>query len=66
MPLPKLKVLLPHTKLLERGRDTNIQALAQIVILDAVVIVISIVDIMMAELHRGSWLLPLAGNLLGA
>ena len=57
--LAKLKVLWPHPTLQERGRDTNIQALAQIFIVGALVIVIAMVIIMIDELRGGSWLLPL-------
>ena len=63
MPLAKLMVLW-HPKLLDRGGDTNIEALAQIVIVGTVVIVITIVVIMMDELRGGSWLLPLAEPLV--
>lgn len=60
MLLPKLKVLLLHHRLLERGENTNIQALAQIITVGVFVIVIPMVVIMIAELRRGSSLLPLA------
>ena len=66
MPQSKSKVLLLNARLVQRGKDSNINALILIGITVAAVIVIAIVVVMMGEFCRGLLLPPLSQDLFSA
>ena len=66
MPQSKWKVLLPNSRLLKRGRDSNVEPLVLINIIVVVAIVIASVIILMGEFCGGPWLRPLSQDLFSA